>query len=242
MESGGTASGGFGQSPEKQSKHCKRLTNPACAAIVFYEKIDMERTAESPVFHISPLLAYAFVTAYTPGPNNIMAMSHASRLGLKKSFVFNIGIACGVVVVLSLCALFSAVLYAVIPTIKPYMLCIGAAYMLYLAWHTLRSGSEISEMESKWGAKFLPGMLLQLINPKVIIYGITVFSTYILPHFQAPLILFGFVMLLTLIGLSGVTCWALLGSVFHNLFSKYAKVVNVIMALLLVYCAVSLFF
>jgi hypothetical protein len=35
--------------------------------------------------------------------------------------------------------------------------------------------------------------------------------------------------------------WSLFGSVFKMLFSKYAKITNAIMALLLVYCAVSLF-
>lgn len=37
-------------------------------------------------------LSYVFITAFTPGPNNIMSMSNASRLGFKKAFPFNLGI------------------------------------------------------------------------------------------------------------------------------------------------------
>ena len=37
-------------------------------------------------------LSYAVVTAATPGPNNIMSMSNASRLGFRRSFPFNLGI------------------------------------------------------------------------------------------------------------------------------------------------------
>ena len=36
-------------------------------------------------------------------------------------------------------------------------------------------------------------------------------------------------------------CWSAFGSAFKWLFSKHARVVNLVMALLLVYCAVSLF-
>jgi threonine/homoserine/homoserine lactone efflux protein len=35
-------------------------------------------------------LAYILVTAYTPGPNNILSMSNGSMYGFKKSFPFNI--------------------------------------------------------------------------------------------------------------------------------------------------------
>ena len=36
-------------------------------------------------------------------------------------------------------------------------------------------------------------------------------------------------------------CWSAFGSVFRRLFSQHAKTINTVMALLLVYCAVSLF-
>ena len=47
--------------------------------------------------------------------------------------------------------------------------------------------------------------------------------------------------LLAFIGFVFTLCWSLFGSAFKLLFSKYAKITNSIMALLLVYCAVSLF-
>ena len=36
-------------------------------------------------------------------------------------------------------------------------------------------------------------------------------------------------------------CWVLFGSIFQNFFEEYKKVLNAVMALLLVYCALSLF-
>ena len=46
---------------------------------------------------------------------------------------------------------------------------------------------------------------------------------------------------LTVIGASGSYVWALFGAAFCRFFARHAKAVNLVMALLLVYCAVSLF-
>ncbi len=192
------------------------------------------------MFHFYSFLSYIFITAYTPGPNNIMSMSHASRLGFRKSFPFNLGILFGFTMVMALCTLFSAGLYALIPKIKPVMLALGAGYMLYLAWKIWKSDPDI-QMEDKKSSSFLSGCLLQFVNPKIIIYGITAMSSYILPVFQAPLALLGFILVLSLMGFSGTICWALFGSVFAKVFKAHRKLLNGIMAILLIYCAVSLF-
>lgn len=67
-------------------------------------------------------------------------------------------------------------------------------------------------------------------------------EAYILPHFQGqPLILGGFALLLALIGFVFTLVWSAFGAAFQRLFSRHARAVNTVMALLLVYCAVSLF-
>ncbi|HLR11406.1 MAG TPA: hypothetical protein VK120_08455 [Sporosarcina sp.] len=50
-----------------------------------------------------------------------------------------------------------------------------------------------------------------------------------------------FAILLALIGFVCTVCWTAFGAVFKVLFSTYAKFTNTLMALLLVYCAISLF-
>lgn len=185
-------------------------------------------------------LSYAVVTAVTPGPNNIMSMSNAGRLGFRKSFPFNLGIWIGFSIVMLICTFFCNTLSAVIPKIKTPMLVLGAVYMLYLSWKTFRSSSVIEENHSKSG--LFSGLLLQFVNPKIYIYCIVSMEAYILPYYQGqwgPLVFFA--LLLAFIGFAFTLCWSLFGSVFKLLFSKYAKITNTIMALLLVYCAVSLF-
>jgi threonine/homoserine/homoserine lactone efflux protein len=186
-------------------------------------------------------LAYILVTAYTPGPNNILSMSNGSMYGFKKSFPFNVGILCGFFIVMTLCTLFSAVLYTVIPKIKMAMLILGAIYMLYLAWKIFKSSMHDPQAQ-KNRSNFLSGMMLQFVNPKIMVYGITSMSVYILPYYKDPkhVLLFG--LFLSLVGFSATLCWSAFGTVFSRLLKNHAKVLNPIMAALLVYCAVSLFF
>ena len=185
-------------------------------------------------------LTYAVITAATPGPNNIMSMSNAGRLGFRRALPFNLGIWVGFTLVMALCTLFCTALSALIPAIRLPMLVLGAAYMLYLAWGTFRSSGAIQEDHAREG--FRSGLLLQFINPKIYLYGVMSMEAYILPYYGGqPAVLLFFALLLAFIGFVFTLAWAAFGSVFRLLFSRHARAVNTVMALLLVYCAVSLF-
>lgn len=167
-------------------------------------------------------------------------MSNAVRLGFRRSVGFNFGILAGFAVVMTVCTAFSAALYSLLPKIKIILQFLGAAYMLYLAVKVLKSPFNSNQKNSK-EASFLSGMLLQFANPKIYIYAITAMSLYILPVYQSFTALTGFTIVLSLIGASGSFVWALFGAAFCRFFSNYPKTVNLVMALLLVYCAISLF-
>ncbi len=192
------------------------------------------------MFNCFNFLTYAIITAITPGPNNIMSMSNASRLGFKKSLSFNLGIWVGFSLVMLICTFFCSILTSFIPKIKLPMLIVGSLYMLWLAWKTFRSSSELPEDYSRSG--FVAGLLLQFINPKIYIYCIVSMDAYILPFYHGnwSLLIF-FALFLAFIGFISTLCWSLFGSAFRVLFSKYAKITNSVMAILLVYCALSLF-
>lgn len=190
--------------------------------------------------HWVSFLTYAVLTAATPGPNNIMSMSNGGRLGFWGAMPFNLGIWVGFSAVMVLCTAFCSGLSALIPKLKLPMLAAGAVYMLYLAWDTLRGTGEIQEDHSREG--FRSGLLLQFINPKIYIYCILSMEAYILPVYHGqPLPLLAFALLLSSIGFGFTLCWSAFGALFRRIFSRYARAVNTVMALLLVWCAVSLF-
>lgn len=192
------------------------------------------------MFPLCDFLIYCFVTAYTPGANNLLSMNYAIRFGFRRSLRFNFGILAGFTAVMTICTVCSAALFTFIPRIKPFLQVAGAAYMIYLACKIWRS-SLGQDGESGGKSSFLSGMLLQFVNPKIYIYAITVMTLYVLPVYHSAEAMVAFTLILAVIGASASFVWALFGSAFCSFFRRHLKAVNTVMALLLLYCAVSLF-
>ncbi|MFD5019471.1 LysE family transporter [Paenibacillus sp. NPDC058367] len=186
------------------------------------------------------LFLYAFVASFTPGPNNIMAMGFANQVGLKKSMKFCLGVGTGFFIIILLCSYFNLLLNNLLPQIKSIMAVIGGVYMLYLAFKMITSKQPESDAAGDKHNSFIAGMLLQFINPKGILYGITVTSTFILTSPSSSFRLLSYSLILAFIGYMGTFCWCLCGSLFKKMISKYRSQFNVLMGLLLVYCAVSI--
>ena len=184
-------------------------------------------------------LPFIFIMAITPGPNNIMSMNNAAQKGLRKALPFNFGVLTGVFIGSLLCAVFSSLLFTLIPRIQFPMKILGASYMLYLVLNLLLPSKKKKIRNS--GGGYIAGTVLQLINPKFLIYGITAMSTFILPWYTDIFILICFAFLLAFTAFISTLCWSAFGSLFNKIFLEHGLVLNIIMALLLIYCAVSLF-
>lgn len=194
--------------------------------------------------HILPLLSFllfVIVTTFTPGPNNIMAMLSANNYGFKKTIKFCLGVGTGFFGIMLLCSYFNLLLKNTIPEIEFYMIIFGSIYMLYLAIKIIFSKEKSKENDDKKINGFYAGMLLQFINPKVILYGITAISTFIIPFYNSNYSLILYSLFLALIGFVGTVCWSLFGSLFQRFLTRYKSQFNIVMALLLLYSAVSIF-
>jgi threonine/homoserine/homoserine lactone efflux protein len=183
---------------------------------------------------------YVFVTSFTPGPNNIMAMVFANRFGLRNTIRFCLGVSAGFFVIMILCSYFNLLLHHFIPRIELIMTIIGVIYMLFLALKIMTSKSDNQNNNDGKQNGFLIGMLLQFINPKGILYGVTVISTFILPYHTSHTSLIFFSIFLAFVGFLSTFCWSVFGSIFQSFLAKYRSQFNVIMALLLVYSAGSI--
>ncbi|NIL29937.1 LysE family transporter [Bacillus thuringiensis] len=190
--------------------------------------------------NFSAFFTYLLIIAFTPGPNNIMAMDVSRKKGLKKSMGFNGGIFFGFFIVAFLSALFTSKLFKWIPVIEPYFRIVGAIYILYLAWN-IQFQRKRKDSDSGNSDSFLSGFLLQFVNIKIILACLTAISTFILPNYHSNEALFLFTTVIAIVGCLGTLLWAICGSVFKEFFTKYEKLSNTIMCLLLVYCAISLF-
>ena len=78
------------------------------------------------------------------------------------------------------------------------------------------------------------------INIKIIIYGLTMFSAYILPYESGVFMLFLFALYLMFLGALGNLIWAFAGNILKRFYSSHYKFMNNIMALLLVWCSLRI--
>jgi len=192
------------------------------------------------MINLIPFLSYVFVTTFTPGPNNILSMTNAKKYGFRNSFPFNLGILNGFIILMIACSYFNLFLFNLMPKIEHFVGIFGAVYMLYLAYK-VTFDTKIGKDSAKKGTNtYLAGLTMQFFNPKVILYGITVIATFITPYYKSDFALILFSLFLAFIGFVATLCWALFGALFQNFLTKYNKQFNIVMGLLLVYCAISI--
>ncbi len=183
---------------------------------------------------------YAFVTAYTPGPNNILALNTTSNYGWSNGRKLILGIGTGFICVMLVCAVGCFWIAKYIGGIVSVMKYVGAAYILWLAFHVAKSRPD--EGEQKEAGGFVKGMVLQFVNVKIILAAITTYTGYVIPVDDSLEALLASAVFLTLAGVSGTLVWAAAGSLLQRFLKKYYRPFNICMALLLVECAVKLFF
>lgn len=196
------------------------------------------------MFNWFAFVSYMFVSCITPGPNNLMCMANGTKYGFKKSLRFCFGVTTGFTLILLLSIGCNYLIYSYIPTIIKVMTPLGALYILWLAWVIWRDKPKAKKEEKKLQldtTAMRTGMILQFVNPKGLLYGITLITNFVFPYdrsvgmFALTLAANWFIVLFSNI------CWVLFGSIFQKFFEEYKKILNAVMALLLVYCAVSLF-
>ena len=192
------------------------------------------------MFPWSQFVVYLLVAAYTPGPNNIISLTNGSCFGWRRGIRYNFGQFFGLLIVMTLCVFGSLLLNELLPVIAPYMQVVGSAYILYLAWKMLRSDSELEEHEGHSG--FWYGFGMQFLNVKTYFSVFATAQAHILPFYgEKPAVLLLFCLGMTVNAVIASCCWLFGGSLFRRFLSSHGKAINIVMALLLVYCAVTLF-
>ncbi|MEQ9863699.1 cysteine/O-acetylserine transporter [Pectobacterium aroidearum] len=189
---------------------------------------------------IAGFLTYTLITALTPGPNNILALSSVNQYGFRRSLRVLAGMCAGFLIIMLLCAVFTFTLISILPSLTGWLTWAGAAYILWLAWRIANSNPTSSSGEEK-PLSFWVSFWLQFANVKIILYGITALSTFVLPHTHDMHKVMAVSLLLAFIGCFGNFVWALAGHLFQSIFQRHGRVVNLILSALLVYCAIRMF-
>ncbi|WNS46839.1 LysE family transporter [Paenibacillus sp. MMS20-IR301] len=186
--------------------------------------------------NIAAFIMYCVVVTFTPGPTNIVILSAVQQHGARKTMNYVWGATLAFGLLLAASALLGRLLAGFIPQVLGLMQITGSLYMLYLAYQIYKSGRK--DTDSPQTAGFLPGMLMQFVNPKVLLFALTVIPAYVMPYYPSPAAAFLFAMLITVIGFLAFTAWMIFGSVFASFLQRHRRVLNGLMALFLVYSAI----
>lgn len=133
--------------------------------------------------------ALALVTAFSPGPAVLLAVTNSATLGMRKALLSSAGNAAGVFLVSATAMLGLGALLKTSAWLFGALKIMGAAYLIYLGIRQWRSRANIFDRTANIAAVkeqtparlFLQGLLVAATNPKSIL-----FFTALLPQFMNP--------------------------------------------------------
>lgn len=188
--------------------------------------------------NLTSFLIYCVLVTVTPGPTNVVILSTVHNLGAKKAMEYTYGATIAFGILLSVSAMLNVALMSVLPTILPVMQVLGGLYIAYLALQIFRIKPSKQADAQSGTSSFMSGFLMQFINPKVVLFTMTVIPSFVLPYYKSTPMLLLFVLIITIIGFLAFITWVLFGSVFKDFLQKHQKAANIVMALFLLYSAI----
>lgn len=192
-----------------------------------------------PTSMIPSFLVYCYIGAITPGPANLCSLSAALRYGRGPALRQWRGLFTGFFTVSMFSVVTTYFLGTILNQYVGILAWVGAAYILWLAWHMLNSaGIELSD--SKDQPCFRTGFLLQLTNVKIIIFCLTALSSFVLPYTHSFWVLLAVGIFLPFTGPVANLVWLFAGASMQKLFVNHRRAVDIVMAVSLALCAVSL--
>ena len=177
---------------------------------------------------------FAFATAGTPGPNNMMLLASGANFGLRRTAPQILGISAGLGVMVAAMGLGLGGVFKAFPVLHDVLKWVGGAYMLWLAWK-IATSKGISDKEA--GARpmtFLQAAAFQWVNPKAWAMALTAATTYT-PE-GSTIGVFFVAGTFMLVGAPCSAAWAGFGQGMRRFLDRPAvlRVFNVTMAVLLV--------
>ncbi|MBO9559425.1 MAG: LysE family translocator [Caulobacter sp.] len=121
---------------------------------------------------------FAFATAGTPGPNNMMLLASGANFGFRRTVLHILGISAGLGVMVAAMGLGLGGVFKAFPVLHDVLKWVGGAYMLWLAWK-IATAEGVSDKGV--GAKpmtFLQAAAFQWVNPKAWAMALTAATTY----------------------------------------------------------------
>jgi len=191
---------------------------------------------------ILSMALFWIVAAYTPGPNNVIASYSGFNFGIKKTLPHIFGVALGFTFLIFLLTIGLVNVFKIFPIIQVSLKYLGSIFLVYLAYKIYFSKID-SGKKNENPVKFIETFLFQFLNPKGVLIGIIIVSTYVengenYLKYATQVILFAF-----LVSLSSITFWTFVGKYLRKFATneKFIKYFNCVMSLLLILSIITFY-
>ena len=180
------------------------------------------------------LVAFAFVTVITPGPNNLMLMASGANFGFRRSVPHMMGIGLGFPAMVFLVGVGAMRIFDLWPASYLILKVLSVVYLLYLAWKIANAAPPAEASVEGRPLTFVQSAAFQWVNPKAWSMALSAITLYAASRdLGAVLWVAG-----TYVGVSVVstTSWTVMGQQVRRLLTspRRLRVFNGVMAALLV--------
>ena len=183
-----------------------------------------------------------FVTAYTPGPNNVVASYSGFNFGIRKTIPHIFGVTLGFTSLVLFLSIGLINIFKLFPLIQVVIKYLGTLFLIYLAYKIAFSET-LDNTKKENPVKFIETFLFQYLNPKGVTVAIIVVSTYLelgenYFNYATQIVTLAF-----LFSVTSITLWTFIGKFLRKFATndKFIKYFNYAMSGLLLLSIITFY-
>ena len=183
-----------------------------------------------------------FVTAYTPGPNNVVASYSGFNFGITKTIPHILGVTFGFTSLVLFLSIGLINIFKLFPIIQIVMRYLGTLFLIYLSYKIAFSATS-DETKKENPVKFIETFFFPYLNPKGVTVAIIVVSTYVelgenYFNYATQIVALAF-----LFSITSITLWTFVGKFLRKFATndKFIKYFNYVMSGLLLLSIITFY-
>ncbi len=182
-------------------------------------------------------------TSCSPGPNNIVASYSGFNFGVKKTFPHILGVIFGFTTMVIVLNFGLINVFKFYPFLQKLLTIFGSIFLVYLAYK-LAFTKNLSENKKENPVKFIETFFFQFLNPKGVIVGIIIVSTYVEAGNNFIKYSMWVISVSFICAAISITFWTLVGKFLRKFATneKFIKLFNYAMSILLLGCVATFYY
>ncbi|MBY7142435.1 LysE family translocator [Virgibacillus sp. NKC19-3] len=189
------------------------------------------------------------MSALLPGPDLILLIKNSLQSGRSQGVATSLGVATALIIHIAYTILGFAILIEMFPSLLNTIKVLGALYLVWLGWKTIRGQSKVvNEPTEGKPAKnhsiknsFSEGFMCNLLNPNSALFFLSVFSQLI--HTSTPIYmswLYGFIVILIVFLFYAIFAFFISNMKFRRFYFVYKQWFDNTLGLILIGFALSI--